>query len=151
MAHVLVVDDDPGVSAVCRLILEIGGHQVREATAGVEALDLLAHGRYDIVVLDLMMPGMDGYEVIESLRSDRLTRTLPVVILTAKTGLEDQKRSWREGACDYVTKPFPPDQLLSAVERAMASGPAERERRRLAALRQLSNAPSIPRDPRLPV
>lgn len=142
MAHVMVVDDDPGVSGLCRLILEGEGHKVREANAGYEALDLLGHGHFDVMVLDLMMPGMDGYGVLETVRSDERTRSLPVVILTAKSLPHDQMRGWCVGADEYVMKPFPPDQLTSAVDRALSIDEYQRERRRNAVIRMLSSHPA---------
>jgi CheY-like chemotaxis protein len=139
MSRVLIIDDDSGVLEMCRLMLAEAGHQVREAPDGPRGLALAKKGGFDAVVVDLMMPHMDGFEVMAELRRDQATRHLPIVVLTAKTRREDQLRSWREGATEFVTKPFPPDQLLSALTRATSTTPEDRVRRRSAALRQLSS------------
>jgi len=138
MSRVLIVDDEPSVLLMCRTILTDAGHQVREAPDGPRGLALARNGGFDAVVVDLMMPVMDGFEVMAQLRSDEATKHLPIVVLTAKTRREDQLRSWREGATEFLTKPFPPGQLVDALQRATNTTPEDHARRRSLALRQLS-------------
>ena len=140
MSRVLVIDDDPDVLELIRMILTDAGHDVRVAPDGPHGLALVRAGHFDAALVDLMMPNMDGFDVMAALRGDERGRMLPLVVVTAKTRLEDQLRSWREGATEFITKPFPPEQLLSALNRAINSTPEERGRRRTAALRQLASA-----------
>lgn len=139
MSRLLVIDDDADLLELCRLILTDAGHEVRVAPDGPRGLALVHAQRFDAVLIDLMMPNMDGFEVMAQLRSDESTYLLPLVVLTAKTQLEDQIRSWREGATEFVTKPFPPAQLVSAINRATSMTPEERSRRRSLALRELAS------------
>jgi DNA-binding response OmpR family regulator len=113
VAHVLVVDDDPTVSDVVRRYLEQDGYRVRLAADGIAALAAIADDRPDLVVLDLMMPGLDGLEVCRRLRQ-RLP-DLPVVMLTALGEESDRVVGLEVGADDYVTKPFSPRELVLRV------------------------------------
>ncbi|MEU4243652.1 response regulator transcription factor [Actinoplanes sp. NPDC026619] len=113
MAHVLVVDDDPTVSDVVRRYLEQDGCRVRLAADGIAALAAVDDERPDLVVLDLMMPGLDGLEVCRRLRH-RLP-DLPVVMLTALGEEADRVVGLELGADDYVTKPFSPRELVLRV------------------------------------
>lgn len=139
MSRVLIIDDEPTVLSLCRMILTEAGHQVREAPDGPRGLALAKKGGFDAIIVDLMMPRMDGFEVMAELRRDKATARLPIVVLTAKTRREDQLRSWREGATEFLTKPFPPDQLVAALTRATSTSPEDHARRRSVALRQLSS------------
>lgn len=138
MSRILVVDDEPSILILCRTILTQAGHQVREAPDGPHGLALARAQRFDAVIVDLMMPMMDGFQVMNELRSDERTAHLPIIVLTAKTQLDDQLRSWREGATEFITKPFPNEQFIAAVNRATSMEPEERSRRRTQALRQLA-------------
>ncbi|GIG65602.1 response regulator transcription factor [Phytomonospora endophytica] len=127
--HVLVVDDDPTVSDVVRRYLEHAGLRVTLAADGVAGLQAFREGAPDLVVLDLMLPGVDGIEVCRVLRS---TSDVPVVMLTALGEEADRVLGLRVGADDYVTKPFSPRELVlrvqSVLRRAGAaarSAPAE--------------------------
>ena len=123
MAHVLVVDDDPTISDVVRRYLEQDGFRVRLAADGVAALAAVAADRPDLVVLDLMMPGLDGLEVCRRLRS-RLPG-LPVVMLTALGEEADRVIGLEMGADDYVTKPFSPRELVLRIRSVLRrSAPA---------------------------
>nr|WP_249999156.1 response regulator transcription factor [Actinoplanes sp. M2I2] len=126
MEHqVLVVDDDPMVSDVVRRYLEQSGCRVRLAADGSAALAAVAAERPDLVVLDLMMPGLDGLEVCRRLRADQ--PDLPVVMLTALGEEADRVLGLEVGADDYVTKPFSPRELVlrirSVLRRATGSAP----------------------------
>jgi|SRR5688572_5203491 two-component system phosphate regulon response regulator PhoB len=120
MARVLVVDDEPDVLLLCRLNLEQRGHQVLEAPNGDEALDLAREGGPDLVVLDLMLPGIDGYQVLQALRADDRTSGIPVLVLTAKSLQADRERSRQLGAAAFLTKPFLPDELCDMVDEVLA-------------------------------
>lgn len=140
---VLVVDDEAEIRDLCRVNLEFAGHTVIEASDGSEAIETVARERPDFVFLDLMMPEVDGWEVLHVIRADPELGETPVVLLTARAGEDEQIRGWEEGIFDYVVKPFNPLSLAEWVEQAYDEadeGFAERRRRqRLAQLRFLRN------------
>ena len=140
MARVLVIDDEPDVLLLCRINLAHAGHEVLEALDGESGLRMARESQPDVIVLDLMLPAMDGYEVLKALWEDERTRELPVVVLTAKAQVEDRIRSWQDGAVEFLTKPFPPDVLLSSVQRVSEMSLEERARRREEALGELGSA-----------
>jgi DNA-binding response OmpR family regulator len=125
MAHVLVVDDDPTVSDVVRRYLEQDGCRVRLAADGFAGLAAVAADRPDLVVLDLMMPGLDGLEVCRRLRA-RLPG-LPVVMLTALGEEADRVVGLEVGADDYVTKPFSPRELALRIRSVLRRTPPAAE------------------------
>lgn len=130
---VLVVDDESEIRDLCRVNLEFAGHEVVEAAGGGQALEYLGRERPDFVFLDLMMPDVDGWEVLHALRTDPRTEDVPVVLLTARAGDEDEIRGWEEGIFDYIVKPFNPLGLADWVSQAYDAtdeGFAERRRRR---------------------
>src|SRR4030088_2929151 len=92
MARVLVVDDEEGIRVLCRVNLELEGYEVLEAADGPTALELSRSKRPDLIFLDIMMPGMDGWEVLNELKADPETTAIPVVMLTARTSEADQIR-----------------------------------------------------------
>ncbi len=125
MATVLIVDDEPDIVLFVQINLELAGHEVVSAADGEEAL-VVVHARHpDAIVLDVMMPRLDGWAVLERLKADDdlVIRTIPVVMLTALTTDHDQVRGGIEGAIEYLSKPVTPDALLAAVEAAMAGDP----------------------------
>jgi DNA-binding response OmpR family regulator len=113
MAAVLVVDDDPTVREVVITYLTKAGHAVTSAADGHEALASVADSRPELVVLDLMLPGVDGLEVCRRLRE---TSDIPVIMLTAKGSVSDRVVGLELGADDYVTKPFSPRELVLRVD-----------------------------------
>ncbi|MCO8274044.1 response regulator transcription factor [Actinoplanes sp. TRM 88003] len=121
MPTVLVVDDDPTVSDVVRRYLEQDGYHVRLAADGLAALALAEQDQPDLVVLDLMMPGLDGLEVCRRLR--RRHAGLPVVMLTALGDEGDRVAGLEVGADDYVTKPFSPRELVLRVRSVLRRSP----------------------------
>ncbi|WP_405452045.1 response regulator transcription factor [Streptomyces erythrochromogenes] len=134
--RVLVVDDDPTVSEVVAGYLERAGFTVQRAADGPAALEAAARYRPDLVVLDLMLPGMDGLEVCRRLRADGdTTRPVPVVMLTARGDEEERILGLEVGADDYVTKPFSPRELVLRVRSVLrrASAAVTGDERRLAA------------------
>jgi DNA-binding response OmpR family regulator len=123
MRHrVLVVDDDPTVSDVVRRYLEQAGCEVRLAADGVDGLAAIAAERPDLVVLDLMMPGIDGLEVCRRVR--RQLPGLPVIMLTALGEEDDRVLGLEVGADDYVTKPFSPRELVLRIRSVLRRAPA---------------------------
>jgi len=115
-ARILVVDDEPQVLELVRCLLEEEGHEVSTAAGGAEALDLIGLSRPDLVILDLMMPGMSGEEVCARLKADPSTCDIPVVVLTGKRSESAAVNSFELGAADYVRKPFGPKELIARVE-----------------------------------
>lgn len=118
---VLVVDDDPSVLAMIAMALQSEGFVVRRATSGEQALASVADDPPDVIVCDVMMPGMDGRELTRQLRADVRTRDLPVVICSALTRDDDQWQAWTAGANSFVAKPFEFDALVAEITEALAS------------------------------
>ena len=118
-SHVLVVDDDPVNRKVARLLLEKNGFGVSEAQDGVAALERVESGNYDLVLLDLMMPRLDGYGVLNRLRSSARTLGLPVVVLTGSGDVDAEVRLMEAGADDYVRKPIDPPRFVARVKAAL--------------------------------
>jgi two-component system alkaline phosphatase synthesis response regulator PhoP len=116
MGRVLVVDDEPDVLLLCRLNLEQRGHEFLEAAEGNTALELARERQPDVIVLDLMLPGISGYDVLETLQGDDETARIPVLVLTAKSLRADRDRSHGMGASAFLTKPFLPGELCEMVE-----------------------------------
>lgn len=135
---VLVVDDDPSVLLLSRVNLELDGFRVLEAADGATALELARAQPPDIVLLDLMLPDVDGWQVLRALKDDPQLTEVPVVILTARTDDQDKVRSLTSGAAEYMTKPFSPFALAHVIEDVLASDPEEVARRRQAILDQLA-------------
>jgi CheY-like chemotaxis protein len=111
MAKILIVDDDPDMRPLMRLTLAKLGHQPSLAATGTEGLKLAEGEPFDLMVLDLMMPDIDGYEVMRRLRSNPATRDLPIIVLTARTQAADYDSAIESGADAYLPKPFDPDAL----------------------------------------
>jgi phosphate regulon transcriptional regulator PhoB len=112
---VLVVDDERDIRELVRFHLTQEGYAVREAETGEQALEEVARERPGLLVLDLMLPGVDGLEVCRQLRAGEATRTLPIIMLTARAAEVDRVLGLELGADDYVTKPFSPRELLARV------------------------------------
>lgn len=136
---VLLVDDEENIRFLARLQLERGGafEVVAEASDGLEAIDLAGRLQPSIVLLDVMMPRMDGWQVLTELKSDPDLQDIPVVMLTAKVQDQDQIRGWSAGASEYITKPFSPLSLSQVLEDVLNDGPDDEERRRNMVLEKL--------------
>jgi DNA-binding response OmpR family regulator len=148
MARVLVVDDEEGIRVLCRVNLELEGYEVLEAADGPTALELSRSKRPDLIFLDIMMPGMDGWEVLNELKDDPETTAIPVVMLTARTSEADQIRGWGGGIMEYLAKPFNPQRLVEWAEQALIPREAEAERqRRQRILEQLRLLQELRRQP----
>ena len=113
--RILVIDDDPGVRMLCKIAFRTDGDEIVEAASGREGLDLLATETVDAVVLDVMLPSVNGFEILRRIRQDPRTIDLPVVLLSVRVGIQDQIDGWRAGADDYLTKPFSPSVLAAKV------------------------------------
>jgi DNA-binding NtrC family response regulator len=114
-SRILVVDDTPNNVTLLEDMLSARGYQIATASSGAEALARMAADPPDLILLDVMMPGLDGFEVSERLRADVATRDIPVIFLTALDGELDKVRAFSAGAVDYVTKPFRSEELLARV------------------------------------
>ena len=114
-ARILVVDDEPDISALVAYHLARESYVVRTANTGDEALEALERERPDLIVLDLMLPGMTGLEVLQAVRSRPDTSEVPVILLTARREESDRIEGLRLGADDYVAKPFSPEELVLRV------------------------------------
>lgn len=113
---ILLVDDDPLIRRIVTKTLTANGYQVLEASSGAEGLALARSQPPDLILLDLMMPGMDGFEVCAALRQDSLTVNVPVLMLTALDQTDAKVRGLQTGADDYITKPFNLDELITRIE-----------------------------------
>ena len=112
-AHILVVEDDPDINRLLCKILENNGYDVRPAFSGSEAMLWAEKYEYDLVLLDLMLPGLSGEEFIARIRGQR---TMPILVLSAKVGVEDRVNVLRLGADDFIPKPFDNAEVLARVE-----------------------------------
>jgi DNA-binding response OmpR family regulator len=115
MSHILVVEDDVDIAALLAHYLEKAGHRVERITSGTEVLPKLRKGGADLVVLDLMLPGMDGLVVCQAMRADRAIASIPIIMLTARGEESDRISGLELGADDYVTKPFSPKEVVARV------------------------------------
>ncbi len=114
---ILAVDDEKNIAKLVQTVLERAGFQVVTAYDGKEALQKIASEHPDLVILDVMMPYMDGFEVLQTMRRNAGTRDIPVIMLTAKSADQDVFRGWQSGVDLYLTKPFNPNELVSFVKR----------------------------------
>jgi two-component system alkaline phosphatase synthesis response regulator PhoP len=123
--RVLLVDDDPALRLLYRFNLEASGVDVVEAPDGESALQLLESELPDVVLLDVMMPGLDGWAVAERLAGDPRTASLPVIFITARAEDEARARGLELGAAAYLVKPFNPALLAERIDRALAAADAD--------------------------
>lgn len=117
--RILIVDDESSLRTLVRANLEVDGLEVSEAVDGIEAMNMLQESKPDLILLDIMMPGKDGIEVLEELAADENLRKIPVILLTAKGELEDLERGAALGASGHITKPFDPEQMVRTVKAAL--------------------------------
>ena len=126
--NILVVEDDPDARKVLSLILKLDGFEVSTVSGGREAIDSIRAAAPDLVLLDVMMPDLDGYEVCRSIRSEPATRLIPIVMLSGKADRESVVRGLAAGANEFLAKPIKPSsltkQLRAALMRAVSSTPA---------------------------
>jgi DNA-binding response OmpR family regulator len=141
VTKVLVIDDEAPIRLLCRVNLEAEKMEVFEAADGPSGLEKARTEKPDVVLLDVMMPGMDGWQVAERLLEDEATSQIPLVFLTARAELRDRARGLELGGIDYITKPFNPVELASMVEamleRVRRGERDELRREKIAELREL--------------
>ncbi len=131
MAKLLIVEDEADIRELISFNLEMSGYEVEKARDGEEGLALAKSGNFDLIILDLMLPGMDGLKVCSALRKNPDTASTPVIMLTAKSQDDDVVDGLESGADDYITKPFSPKILIARVKAALrrsdGSGSGSRE------------------------
>ncbi|MEX0833966.1 MAG: response regulator [Actinomycetota bacterium] len=116
---ILIVDDDPVIRRLLQVNFRLEGYEVETAALGQESIELARSNTPDVIVLDVMMPGMDGWEVCRSMREESSLADVPIVFLSAKFQDQNPKDSKELGIAAYVTKPFDPSELVTIVERAL--------------------------------
>jgi DNA-binding response OmpR family regulator len=121
MTRALVIDDEPPIRLLCRVNLEADGIDVIEARDGPSGVSVARAERPDVIILDVMMPGLDGWHVAEQLLDDERTSAIPIIFLTARAELRDRVRGLDAGGVDYLTKPFNPVQLGPLIRELLAS------------------------------
>lgn len=121
MPRILAVDDEPNIVRLIQVNLERHGYQVETANNGAQALAKIRASRPDLLVSDVMMPEMDGFELLANIRRDPQLMDLPVIMLTAKAQDRDVLEGYKTGADMYLTKPFNPQELLAFVKRILSS------------------------------
>jgi DNA-binding response OmpR family regulator len=143
VTRVLVIDDEAPIRLLCRVNLEAEGMEVLEAADGPTGLERARTAQPDVILLDVMMPGLDGWQVAEELLDDETTNNIPIVFLTARAELRDRARGLDVGGIDYVTKPFNPIELASLVRNLLGRVErGEREELRREKLSELRNSMS---------
>jgi CheY-like chemotaxis protein len=120
--RVLIVDDDPALRLICAVNLNAEGIQVLEAADGLEALEQARCGNPDVILTDVAMPGLDGFQLAERLRQDERTRRIPLIFLSGEVGQANAQRARALGALAYLTKPFDPGALAALVAQELAAG-----------------------------
>ncbi len=119
---ILCVEDEPEMIDLIRLILGRRGFEVKGATGGVEGLEMIRQDPPDLVLLDLMMPDMDGWEVYQQMKADEKTKNIPVIVVTAKAQSIDRVLGLHIAKVDdYITKPFSPQDLMNSIEKVLSS------------------------------
>ena len=124
---ILVVDDEIYIVHILDFSLGMEGYEVVTALDGEQALEKLKAEKPDLIVLDIMMPKLDGYEVCKAIKSDPETRHIPVILLSAKGRNVDQKMGFDVGADDYITKPFSPRKLVERINQLLGQAVTERQ------------------------
>ena len=119
MAEILIVDDSEAQREALSALMRARGHQVRTADSGEAALELVRQQLPELILMDVVMPGMNGFQVTRKLTSDEITRRIPVILVTSRALPTDRVWGMRQGATDYVTKPVNEDALLAAVDSAI--------------------------------
>ncbi|MGI8425021.1 MAG: response regulator transcription factor [Actinomycetota bacterium] len=130
MATILIVDDDEVIRKLVSVAFERSGHSVSGADGGDQALESISQSLPDLVILDVTMPGMDGWEVLRRLRKTGMRSKIKVILLTGSGKESDFLMAWKLGADEYVTKPFDVDELVSAATETLAMSHDELQQRR---------------------
>lgn len=118
-SRILIVDDEPEFLFIVETRLTRSGHEVITAENGMEALRKAEEEIPDLVILDIMMPGIDGYETLTRLKGEEKTKKIPVMMFSAKSQIEDIEKAHKLGACDYLVKSFDPKELLDRISKIL--------------------------------
>lgn len=121
MSKILIVDDSPAQLYCLRKIVEEGGHQAVTADSGEAAVEMANYENPELILMDIVMPGMNGYQAKRDIGRNESTRHIPVIFVSSKDGEADRAWGMRQGACEYVTKPVDRNALLTAISEAMAA------------------------------
>jgi len=113
---ILIIDDDEDIINLMKIILENENYSVIGALTGEDGIKTAIKQRPGLILLDIMMPVMDGWEILKMLRIEESTRKIPIAMLTCKTDVKDKLTGLQEGAIDYITKPFSPEELIKRVD-----------------------------------
>mgnify|MGYP001186320546 CR=1 FL=1 len=116
---ILIIDDEKDVVDLCKDILEGEGFEVDYALTGKEGIKKTLQHDYELILLDIMLPEMDGWEIIEVLRLNEKTKMIPIAMFTAKTEFKNKILGIQQGAIDYITKPFSPEEIIYRVKRIL--------------------------------
>ena len=116
---ILSAEDSPATQKFISFTLKYKGFEVTTANDGIEALERLSQDTFDLILLDIMMPRMNGLEVLKEIKTNTPYKDVPIIMLTSEKGDEDRQKAMDLGATEFLTKPFQPPELLEAVERAM--------------------------------
>ena len=119
---VLVIEDEFAIAKLIRYVLENSGFEVLLAHEGEEALELIDSKNPDIIILDLMLPVMSGFEILEHMEKNRKLKTIPVIVLTCRGQEEDKTKAMRLGASEFMTKPFSPSGLVAVINSLLNLG-----------------------------
>ena len=122
MAKILLIDDDEILLKLILIHLEEAGHEVRHCSDGAQGIRAILEQMPDLVVLDLNMPYIDGFEVLEAIKGDPITRTLPVIVLSSRSDVNSLERVIELGAADFLQKPIRIEQLIAVLYRVLGSG-----------------------------
>ena len=126
LKSILCIEDEPEMIDLIRLILGRRGFEVKGASGGVEGLKMIRQELPDLVLLDLMMPDMDGWEVYQQMKADQYTRGIPVIVVTAKAQSIDRVLGLHIAKVDdYIAKPFSPQELMNSVEKVLSRSAAQ--------------------------
>jgi twitching motility two-component system response regulator PilG len=120
--RILIVEDEESLLKLETILLTVKGYEVSSATTGNEALEKLFGEAFDLILLDIMLPDIDGYEVCRRIKEHPRCAKIPVVMLTAKKSVEDQERGATSGADAYLTKPFKSAMIIEVIERLLSGG-----------------------------
>ncbi|MDC7239098.1 MAG: response regulator transcription factor [Spirochaetales bacterium] len=125
MAKILIIEDESDIRELISFNLEMSGYEVATAADGEEGLEKASRGGMDLIILDIMLPGIDGYQVCKYLKKDIETRDIPVLMLTARAEDDDVVYGLETGADDYMTKPFSPRVLIARIQSALRKSQAD--------------------------
>lgn len=125
---ILIVDDERELTGLVSFHMRMAGFEILTAAHGERALELSRQEKPDLIILDIVIPKLNGWQVCERLRRDAGTKDIAVIMLTARAGIEDTLKGFEAGADDYVTKPFSPRELVARVKRILAAGGADGRR-----------------------